>query len=152
EHTVSFQIDETAARRLAQRCAIVLQELDIAELKDAAQRAGLDALDVVHVAEDPRDWLRLIAARVADWVTDEIDWPSFQRRRRLCEQGEGGRRPGSLLGRLDLQQRQIISIMHAQDAANAVVGAGHVLVLRPVIHPGSDAGPELPRGRAVVDE
>ena len=58
----------------------MLHKLDIAELHHAAERARLDALDVVDVAEDARERLGIIAAGVPDRVADQIDLTSLDLR------------------------------------------------------------------------
>ena len=50
----------------------------LGKLQLAAQQARLHALDVVHVAEDARDRLRLVAAGVAHRVADQVDRPAVQ--------------------------------------------------------------------------
>jgi len=46
----------------------------------------------------------------------------------------------------------VVPVVDADDGADAVAGATDALVRRAVVHPGGDAGPELPGAAAVLDE
>ena len=128
------------------------QQLDLVEGERAAQLAGLDALHVVHVAENARDDFRLIASRVADRIANQVNRPAFRLRRRSGGQRQRRRGAAVDLRPFHFQQRQIVLLVDADHGANAIARAGHALAAGTVVHPGRDAGTELPGVAAVLDE
>ena len=95
---------------------------------------------------------RLVAAGVADRIADQVNRPAFRAAAAARRPAPAASAPAVDLRTFHFQQRQVVAVVDADHGADAVAGAGHALVAGTVVHPGRDAGTELPGVAAVLDE
>ena len=101
--------------------AVMQEDVHVAEGHQPAQRARLDTLDVIIVAENAGNGLWFVPAAVADRVADQIDRPPLQGRRGIGGEGQW-RVFAVVLRRFHLQKGQVVPVMDAEHALDSVGG------------------------------
>ena len=114
---VRFEVDDRRPGVPSQRRAIV-EDLEACAGATAGDLSWLQPLDVVDLGEDPLHRLGIVAAPVPRRIADDVDLPPLERGGRRLRDGQRvGERlvAGSLL---DPEQRQVVILVDADDAAH----------------------------------